>query len=229
MIKSNKLNTMRSFQMKVRRILASVVNPFSLTVLVLLVLVSAICLHKTIGWEALMAGLAAVVAILTFIHSLALRESEMVIKYQEKYFCPEMGDSLRKLNIFADDTKSSKDGKSRRGQFSHMDSSPPRLADSKLDGQEGGLDHWQTSDSELHQARRCVKEYFFTLIDLYELGYISLYNLESLCDKGGLVTLFTIVEPMERALNKKYDRSKFDQLYKHLNDIYKKQYQIVIL
>ncbi len=217
------------YQICVRKIFTYLVNVFSLTIIVLAVLIGVVFFYDTIEVSDFMAILAAVVAILVFIHSLALRESEMIIKYQEKYFCPEMGDALRILNNFANETECRSDGRRLRKLFPCSNSTPPRLVDVAENNAEGDLAQWKTRELELHNARRRVKEYFFTLIDLYDLGYISKYNLVSLCDKGGIVTLFTIIEPMESALNPTYDRTKFDAIYKQLKHIYGKQYQMAIL
>lgn len=65
---------------------------------------------------------------------------------------------------------------------------------------------------EVDQARRQVRFYFFRALRLYEANYVSKRFVEELAAVDGINILYDIVEPLEYALNARYDNSRFEKL-----------------
>jgi len=61
-------------------------------------------------------------------------------------------------------------------------------------------------------ARRRVKNFFQAIGEIYEDGLISKSMAMRLLEFQGIDILYEIVEPLEEALNRDYNRSKFDLL-----------------
>ncbi len=180
-----------------------------------------------------LAGLGFVVALLTFIYTRMQANQQMMIKYHEKYFSNEMGEYLRIVSGFEKGTVDIVD-ESKALRYIGTDEAKDRglskeekdLSEAKAKAKAIDIEEWRCScgDSlEINIARRKIKEYFHVLYDLYKNGYINTDELRTLCDKGGIVLLFRVVEPMEAAKNKKYDWRQFKELYDIVEDIYKKQ------
>jgi hypothetical protein len=65
---------------------------------------------------------------------------------------------------------------------------------------------------DIDNARRQVKFYFMKAFRLYEAGYVSRRFLREFASVDGLNILYDIVEPLECALNPRYDASRFQML-----------------
>lgn len=76
------------------------------------------------------------------------------------------------------------------------------------------LDANEDSAHEVDQARRKVKFYFFQALRLYEAGYVSKKFLKEVAAVDGVNILYDIVEPLEYALNPRFDSSRFEKLRK---------------
>ncbi len=74
------------------------------------------------------------------------------------------------------------------------------------------LDAGEKQAHEVDQARRQVKFYFFQALRLYEAKYVSRRFLQELTAVDGINILYDIVEPLEYALNARYDSSRFEKL-----------------
>jgi len=74
------------------------------------------------------------------------------------------------------------------------------------------LDSKDERAHEVGQARRHVKFYFMKALRLYEAGYVSQKFLTELAGVDGINILYDIVEPLEFALNARFDDSKFKLL-----------------
>jgi len=112
------------------------------------------------------------------------------IHYKE-YGSPEMLRSLRVLRMW---------------KFDQGDEFGPKWK--KL------LDAGNPKGQEVDAARRQVKFYFMEALRLYQAGYASRKFLQELASVDGINILYDIVEPLEYALNPRFDSSKFDLLRK---------------
>jgi len=65
---------------------------------------------------------------------------------------------------------------------------------------------------KVDRARRTVKFYFYKALRLYQSGYVSKRFLKDVCAVDGINILYDIVEPLEYALNPRYDKNNFDSL-----------------
>lgn len=63
---------------------------------------------------------------------------------------------------------------------------------------------------EEDKARRLVKNYFSSALELYRCGGISKKTLRVVCDIDAVTLLFNVIEPMEAITNEEY---KFDVFY----------------
>jgi hypothetical protein len=75
----------------------------------------------------------------------------------------------------------------------------------------------EANDSAAHEvdrARRTVKFYFYKALRLYQSGYVSKRFLKDVCAVDEINILYDIVEPLEYALNPRYDKNNFDSLRK---------------
>jgi hypothetical protein len=61
-------------------------------------------------------------------------------------------------------------------------------------------------------ARRLVKGYFLSPVQLYSNGLVSRQLVHTIADQSGLYILYEIVEPLERALSATYGKHYFDTL-----------------
>lgn len=75
-----------------------------------------------------------------------------------------------------------------------------------------------TNDENL--ARRIVKNYFSSALELYRCGAISKKTLRVICDIDAVTLLFNVVEPMELIINEKYKFDVFYDLMKVVRNIY---------
>ena len=69
-------------------------------------------------------------------------------------------------------------------------------------------------------ARRLVKNYFSSALELYRCGGISKKTLRVVCDTDAVTLLFNVIEPMEFIINKEYKFDVFYDLMKVLRDVY---------
>ena len=76
------------------------------------------------------------------------------------------------------------------------------------------LDANEERAHEVDQARRYVKFYFMKVLRLHESGYVNKRFLKELTAVDGINILYEIVEPLEFALNARFDVSKFNRLKK---------------
>lgn len=76
------------------------------------------------------------------------------------------------------------------------------------------LDAGEERAHDVDRARRQVKFYFLRALRLYQAGYVSRRFLKELAAVDGLNILYDIVEPLEYALNPRFDASKFELLSK---------------
>src|SRR5262245_59938256 len=61
-------------------------------------------------------------------------------------------------------------------------------------------------------SRRRVTSFFSNIIDLHDTGLIPKRIEKLLTDFAGFDLLYTIVQPLERALSPDYDQARFDKL-----------------
>jgi len=76
------------------------------------------------------------------------------------------------------------------------------------------LDAGDQRAHDVDAARRQVKFYFMKILRLYESGYVSRRFLKELAAVDGINILYDIVEPLEYALNPRFDASRFELLRK---------------
>lgn len=65
---------------------------------------------------------------------------------------------------------------------------------------------------EVDVARRKVSHYFQNALSLYEKGYASARFMEIICGHSGIDIFYKIVEPLERAQDREYDKKPFAKL-----------------
>ena len=75
-----------------------------------------------------------------------------------------------------------------------------------------------TNDENL--ARRIVKNYFSSALELYRCGAISKKTLRVICDIDAVTLLFNVIEPMELIINEEYKFDVFYDLMKVVRNIY---------
>jgi hypothetical protein len=63
-------------------------------------------------------------------------------------------------------------------------------------------------------SRRRVSSFFSNIIDLHDTGLVPKRTEKLLTDFDGFDLLYSVVEPLERALNPEYDKRRFDNLRK---------------
>ena len=73
---------------------------------------------------------------------------------------------------------------------------------------------------EEDKARRAVKNYFSSALELYRCGAISKKTLRVICDTDALTLLFNVIEPMELIINEQYKFDVFYDLMKVVKDVY---------
>ena len=73
---------------------------------------------------------------------------------------------------------------------------------------------------EEDKARRLVKNYFSSALELYRCGGISKKTLRVVCDTDAVTLLFNVIEPMEYITNEKYKSDVFHDLMNVLRDVY---------
>ena len=71
-------------------------------------------------------------------------------------------------------------------------------------------DRFKPWTEEEDKARRLVKNYFSSALELYRCGGISKKTLRVVCDTDAVTLLFNVIEPMEFITNEEY---KFDVFY----------------
>jgi hypothetical protein len=64
----------------------------------------------------------------------------------------------------------------------------------------------------IHGSRRRVTSFFSNIIDLHDTGLVPKRIEKLLTDFAGFDLLYTVVEPLERALSRDYDKPRFDKL-----------------
>lgn len=71
-------------------------------------------------------------------------------------------------------------------------------------------------------ARRRLKNYFSSALELYRSHSISKKILRNICDNDSFRLLFMVVEPMEAIMNDKYNYDVFYELMDVMKDVYAK-------
>jgi hypothetical protein len=146
------------------------------------------------GLAVLAAISAAISAILTFRStriSARSAQTQLYMKFREKYEANQMRDDLRNLRAWQE--KYGEDFAKAWGE------------------------KFKTRDHEamiVDSARRRVKNFFVAICDLYEFGLIQKWFALRLLDFKGIDLLYNIVEPLEQTLNSDYNRAKFLTLKK---------------
>ena len=127
-------------------------------------------------------------------------ETNLFLKFVEKYRAREMRDALRTLQMW----------KAEHGEeFAEKFHEAIKMGDPKADA--------------VDEARRYVKSYFIDdALGLYELGSVTLPFLQKVTAFAGINILYDIVEPLEYAINQKHDKLKFERVRElcGLNDSY---------
>lgn len=81
-------------------------------------------------------------------------------------------------------------------------------------------DRYKPWTKDEDSARRIVKNYFSSALELYRSGGISKKTLRVVCDTDAVTLLFNVIEPMEAIINEKYKYDVFYDLMKVLRDVY---------
>ena len=79
-------------------------------------------------------------------------------------------------------------------------------------------------DEAENKARRMVKNYFSSALQLYRDHSISKNALKNICDNDSLTLLFKVIEPMECLLNSRYHYKVFYDIM----DVMKKEYPRIV-
>ena len=82
------------------------------------------------------------------------------------------------------------------------------------------FDRFKPWTEEEDRARRLVKNYFSSALELYRCGGISKKTLRVVCDTDAVTLLFNVIEPMEFITNEEYKFEVFYDLMKILRDVY---------
>lgn len=141
-------------------------------------------------------------------------EAQLMSNYNDKYFQEDMGKAIVRLNKF----KQSNDAYFylHRKPYNNEPEGACFVSFRRL-----------YIPDDVHAARRLVKGYFLNALDLYEHGMLTDKVFMEILDKGGIVTLFHVIEPLEWQHNRDYDASKFYRLMKYASSIYEKHLHLV--
>lgn len=130
-------------------------------------------------------------------------QAQILIKFMEEYRSTKMLDALTSLRSWKDN---------------------PRFDDYMY------LASTKRHD-EINEARRFVKSYFFSALELYEGGFVNDYFMRTICQYRGIEVLFDIVEPLEYslsdfldAINKSATESDSYQYLKYLEPDFKRKF-----
>ncbi len=85
-----------------------------------------------------------------------------------------------------------------------------------------GKDRYFPWTEEEDFARRRLKNFFSSALELYRSRSISLKTMRNICDNDSFRLLFTVVEPMEYIINEKYNYDVFFELMNIMKDVYSK-------
>lgn len=84
-------------------------------------------------------------------------------------------------------------------------------------------DRFKPWTAEEDKARRLVKNYFSSALELYRCGCISKKTLRVICDIDAVTLLFNVIEPMEFITNEEYKFEVFYDLMRVIKSIYAKK------
>jgi hypothetical protein len=118
-------------------------------------------------------------------------QTQLYMKFREKYEADRMRDDLRNLRAWREKYEANFAEEWGRRFYAREDEA--MIVDS---------------------ARRRVKFFFVAVSDLYAYGLLSRRFALNLLDFQGIDLLYEIVEPLEKVLNPDYNRAKFDTLRK---------------
>lgn len=153
-----------------------------------------------------------VVALMTLFQTKSLKEADFIEKYNEKYQQNDMRFSLEVLGEI--EKRLSKENKEMLRMPINNKNKQIKLIQKE---------EFENAFSYANEARRNVKLYFLNILDLYLHNKISVSTLRIICNKSGLLLLFSVVEPMEKILNDRYDYKKFYILMIMLHDIWEEK------
>lgn len=83
-----------------------------------------------------------------------------------------------------------------------------------------GNDLYKPWTEDEDRARRFVKNYFSSALELYLCGGIGRRTLRVICDTDAITLLFNVIEPMESITNEGYKFDVFYKLMKVIKDVY---------
>ena len=119
-----------------------------------------------------------------------LAATNLILKFRDQYASNEMFVDLRNLRAWYDRHGSSRFAKTWQQQLQQND-----------------------PDAEIvDRSRRRVTSFFSDIIDLHDAGLVPKRIEKLLTHFAGFDLLYTVVEPLENALNPNYDRALFDRL-----------------
>ena len=150
----------------------------------------------------------------TLRQSKSLHEAEVMDRYNSKYESSEMYEDLRILS----DLDKVMNLSSYRTHKDNPNSIPEGIKKEvwlRMDKVTNSSEPWSKEEHLNHRqdvARRRVKFYFLSALDLYENGRLSLYVFRNILRKSGISLLFSVVESMEYSINPNYDYGKFYHL-----------------
>lgn len=95
-----------------------------------------------------------------------------------------------------------------------------RIAISNYNTYVNATERFKPWTEEEDKARRMVKNYFSSALELYRCGGISKKTLRVVCDIDAITLLFNVVEPMECIINEEYKFDVFYDLMKVVKNVY---------
>jgi predicted PurR-regulated permease PerM len=118
-------------------------------------------------------------------------EAQMYIQFMNEYGSDEMRDNLRRLRNWYNE----------QGQ---------EFAQKWLEALEKG----DPKAQEVDRARRHVTFYFYKAVNLLDAGLVSKPVVRRIASVSGIDIWYTIVEPLDKALNPDYDKRSYETLRK---------------
>src|SRR5215471_10872417 len=119
-----------------------------------------------------------------------LAATNLILKFRDQYASNEMFVDLRNLRAWYD----------RHGSSRFAQKWGQKLQENDRDAE------------IVDRSRRRVTSFFSNIIDLHDAGLVPKQIEKLLTDFAGFDLLYTVVEPLERALSPDYDKPRFDKL-----------------